>query len=53
MPGVVANTEDDPGNPNRDDLHPRKLTLQYIFTKKSTMNEDVFPIETGDFPMSC
>ena len=20
---------------------------------KSTMNEDVFPIESGDFPMSC
>ena len=29
---------------------PRKLTWQ---AGKSPMNEDVFPIENGDFPMSC
>ena len=31
-------------------LHSRKLTND---NGKTTMNEDVSPIENGDFPLSC
>ena len=40
---LILNTMDIP-------VLPRKLTW---LAGKSTVNEDVFPIETGDFPMSC
>ena len=33
-----------------ENVTPWKLTWQ---AETSTMNEDVFPIENGDFPMSC
>ena len=56
MPGVVANTEDDPGKPKQGRCTPftppkTNMTI-YFYKEKSTMNEDVFPIENGDFPMS-
>ena len=33
--------------------NPSYLPENYHDNKASTMNEDVFPIENGDFPMSC
>ena len=38
------------GGLTRKTTPPRRLNMA---TWKSTMHEDIFPIENGDFPMSC